>query len=550
MFDQAADAHPAVSVSLDQPLGCAPDAPQATVGDLATLVADLASRLWAIGIRPAERVAIYKQNNFDIALLACAAARIGAVPALLAPALPGDIATELIRRLDRPWLLTDTETLAGPLAAQEPVVRGSVLVDDGPAVDDGAVRNEAVRNEAVRNGAVRNGAVRNAAVRNAAVDHPLRDQSGAPAPVVRLGGYAGSPPRDPVLLHPREPALITHSSGTTGIPKLVVHCAGALWHRLIPQLAIASPVRKRLKVAFCLTFVHSRFYHALGVFLRYGNPLVIASDSAPETVGPLLVRTRPGFIETHPNAFIDWEDLVDAPGQPLSSIKYYAATFDAIHPRTVARLLSASKHRRPLMLAFYGQSETGPVAGRWFTRRGAAQADGRCVGLTLPGFIRLRVVGADGRRVRPGEAGHLEVRSRGRALTYLGEDERFASQLRDGWWRLGDMGYRSRRGLLYLIDREVDQIASMPSNLQAEDILMGRLTELREIVIVAGPEGEPVPVVCTRDDGPLDRARWARAIDGLPDMAEPVELPFHQLPRTSTAKIQRSVLSRLVAERK
>ncbi|MFD0488911.1 AMP-binding protein [Saccharopolyspora spinosporotrichia] len=300
---------------------------------------------------------------------------------------------------------------------------------------------------------------------------------------------------------------MTHSSGTTGVPKLVVHSAEALWHRLLPQKLWSWPMRGR-KAAFCVSFVHSRFYHALGVFLHYGSPMVIAVDPAPDKIGPLFARTRPQVVETHPNTYVEWEQLADAQDRPLGAVRFYTGTFDAMHPRTIQRLLSASRQRNPLFLAFYGQSETGPVAGRWYTRRSAGSADGRCVGRSLPGFTRVRITSPAGGRAATGATGHIEVRSRSRAVTYLGEDARWQSQLSGGWWRMGDMGYKDRLGFLHLLDREADRIATVDSNLEAEDVLMGRLPELREVVIVEGPGGEAVPVVCTRDERPLDMDRW------------------------------------------
>ncbi|WP_428837183.1 hypothetical protein [Streptomyces coeruleofuscus] len=43
---------------------------------------------------------------------------------------------------------------------------------------------------------------------------------------------------------------------------------------------------------------------------------------------------------------------------------------------------------------------------------------------------------------RPGAPGRIEARTRGRILTYLGMPERYDRQLTDGWWEMGDMGYR------------------------------------------------------------------------------------------------------------
>ncbi|MEU4347921.1 class I adenylate-forming enzyme family protein [Streptomyces sp. NPDC023838] len=507
IFHAAARRNPRTPITLDRPLHWAPDrGTDFTVGQLADQIDDLAARLWSAGVRAAERVALYKTDSFDIALLACAAARIGAVPALLSPALDGAVVGALLARLDRPWLLTDAETLSGKL--REVPLAGVVkktLLSAGHA--------------------------------------PADTQD-----ILLLADHAGAPRRDPVFLHPHQPSLITHSSGTTGIPKLAVHCPETGWHRLVPQKMVAWPIRERETAALCMTFVHSRFYQGLAMFLSHGNPMVIAVDPDPARIGPLFARTRPGYIETHPNTYVDWEELDKAPGAPLSSVRVFGATFDAMHPRTIQRMLGASRRSRPLFVQFYGQSEIGPMTGRWYTRRTAHQADGRCVGLPLPGFISMRVVDDAGRRVATGHTGHLEVRSRTRILTYLGEDDRFKSQLHDGWWRVGDMGYLDRWGLLHLMDREVDRIETMDSNLAVEDLLMGRLDELREIVIVAGPDGEPVPVVATRSDEPLDPARWRLATEDLPAMAPFRQFPFDDLPRTSTRKIQRPELARIVRE--
>jgi long-chain acyl-CoA synthetase len=109
------------------------------------------------------------------------------------------------------------------------------------------------------------------------------------------------------------------------------------------------------------------------------------------------------------------------------------------------------------------------------------------------------------------------------------------------------MGYLDRLGRLYLLDREVDQIESLPSNLEVEDVLMSRLHELREVVVVADGEGRPVPVIATRDELPLPADRWAEAVRDLPAMAPVVHAPYEQLPYTATRKIRRGELSRRLA---
>jgi acyl-coenzyme A synthetase/AMP-(fatty) acid ligase len=136
------------------------------------------------------------------------------------------------------------------------------------------------------------------------------------------------------------------------------------------------------------------------------------------------------------------------------------------------------------------------------------------------------------------------VRSDGRIKTYLGEPERYAQQLSDGWWRMGDVGYRSKWGCLHLLDREVDLIPGFGSTLAVEDALFARLDELAEVIIIPGAGGAAVPVVCTKDDKPLDRDAWSRAVAGLPAMAEPVQRRLTELPQTATTKIKRLELAK------
>ncbi|MFF7545929.1 class I adenylate-forming enzyme family protein [Streptomyces canus] len=499
VFRRAADRHGAVFVTLDRPLDTHPAlGVDLTYAALAEVVEDLSGRLWEAGVRPSEQVVVHKTDNVDIVLLTCAVSRIGAVPVLLSPGLAGEVVGELIERLRHPWLVTDRAKMEGPLTGVGLRVRQVLAVDDAPGAE-------------------------------------------------RLEKYAGTEPPPLVRLHPREPALITHSSGTTGLPKLAVHCANTMWNRLVPQKAMGWPTRGET-AALHMSFVHSRFYHLLGVLLHFGSPLVLITDPDPAAVGPLLTRHRPGIVETHPNTFVLWEELADAPGAPLSRVRSYGSTFDAIHPRTVRRLLGASKRRSPWLIQLYGQSETGPVAFQCFTRRSAARADGRRVGIGIPGFTRVRVTGPGGERVAAGTSGRIEARTRGRILTYLGMQDRYDRQLNDGWWEMGDMGYRSRLGTLHLIDREIDRIDSVHSNLEVEDTLMERLEELREVVIVPGADREPVPVVCVRGERPLDLGRWREATADLPAMAEPRQWRFEELPMTATWKVKRVEITRMLAE--
>jgi len=502
LFERAASRHPANVLILDHDLDLAPDlGRRATVAELAEVVAEQASRLWEAKVRPGERVVVHTSDGFDITLLACAISRIGAVPVLLSPQLDGDTVAELIRRADRPHLITDQATLEGSLPGTVFDLAEDVLLTSG-----------------------------------------RHDRA------VALKDFTGARRVAAVTVPADRPALITHTSGTTGVPKLAVHTGLTLQARYRPQrLAIEPVVRGRETIAMHVSFVHSRLFTALAISLLKGFPIVVLSDADPARAADLFARVRPGILEAHPNTFMRWESLADDPRGPLANVKLFSSTFDAIHPRTVHLLLRASRRRAPLFGQLYGQSEVGPTVVRAFTRRHSPEADGRCVGRPFPGMTDVRVVSRDGQPPSASNPGYIEVRSDGRITTYLGEPERYDRQLSDGWWRMGDVGYRSRWGCLHLLDREVDLIPGFGSTLAVEDALFGKLPEITEVIIVPGADGRAVPVVCTKDDRPLDHRAWRGAVAGLPAMAEPVHWRLADLPQTATTKIKRLELAKRLA---
>ncbi|MBT2383732.1 class I adenylate-forming enzyme family protein [Streptomyces sp. ISL-11] len=502
--ERAAAEHAGTLITLDHELALLPGVgPELTFAEFADHIDDIAARLWAAGVRATEHVAIYKSSGFDINIVSSAVSRIGAVPVQLSPGLDGASVLALLDRLGRPYLVTDLAKLDGPLADPSlPGLAKEVLLVAGS-----------------REG------------------------------TVSLAGLAGSPRQEAVVLGLDEPALITHTSGTTGLPKLLVHTPRTLHGRYRPQAKLFDIVRKHETVALHVSYVHSRMPLALAVLLPRGVPFLVVDDADPEKVAELFGRTRPAFIESAPNSFMEWEELADDPRKPFANVKYFSSTFDAIHPGTMHRLLHASERHHPVFYQIYGQSETGPLVGRGFTRQTALGADGRCQGYAFPDDTKFRLVGRDGKAPSKEHPGYIEVQAAGRVLTYFGEAERYGKQVdADGWWRGMDVGYRTEEGCLHLLDREVDVVPTIHSTLEVEDTVLGRLAELAELVLLRGPDDEPLPVVCTRNETPLDLDRWRTAVADFPPMADPVQMPLSELPRTATMKVQRIELTRRLHE--
>ena len=501
--EMAAAQNASTPLSLDHDLDALPEAGRRmTVTQLVGHVNDLAGRLSAIGVRAEDHVALYKTANFDVCLLAIAVSRLGAIPVMLSPALDAATVAALLGRLNRPNLLTDErklDTLAG-----EPIMdlTDRVIIVTG-------------------------------------------NRPGA----VSLTDFAGSPSIEAVNRPIDEAAMITHTSGTTGLPKLVVHTPRTMGVRLSPQWRLLSLMRKRETVAIHISFVHSRMFAALALVLLRQMPVVLLNDTDIESIAQSFLEHRPGFIEALPNSLMDWECLTDDPRKPFASVKYFSSTFDAIHPRTMGQLLESSERRAPMFFQIYGQSEVGPAVGRPYFRKSAHQADGRCVGFPMPGCAKVRVVSRKGRPPSAANPGYIEVGWVGLAKTYFGEQDRYDENRNGDWWRTGDVGFRTKRGCLHMLDCEVDMIAGIRSVLEVEDLVLSRLEELSELAVVSGPKSEPVPVLCTHEDKPLDPERWRVAVADFPQLADPIQISQAELPRTGTLKVRRIELSRRILER-
>src|SRR5262249_30149931 len=132
-------------------------------------VAARAAWLHGYGIAPRDPVAVYATSAADTFLSFMALTWLGAIPALMNPNIPGEVAAEYIRRLRGVALLTDA-VHRDRLAGHDPGV---------PVVD-----------------------------------------------VAELG--AGDPGAAPAHYrhHPDDPVAITHSSGTTRTPAAVLHSHG------------------------------------------------------------------------------------------------------------------------------------------------------------------------------------------------------------------------------------------------------------------------------------------------------------------------------------
>jgi acyl-coenzyme A synthetase/AMP-(fatty) acid ligase len=496
---------------LDRPFDIAPDSGvRFTVAGLAALVEQTSAALAEAGLRAGDRLAIVKDNHFDVVLLAAAAARIGALPAMTSSTIEPEILRKMMERLDPGVLVASPAVLAGADKAGVELVgpKARVLVAGaGPEALDGTVTT-------------------------------VQELLDADVP-------AANPAADD------RPMICTHTSGTTGVPKYVVHSANTLLGVLTKLETMKIPflsIRPTDTVASCISFVHGRaITWAAAQLARPPGEVVVLAESDPATVAATLRRHPPTTLEACPNIFQRWEGMARSEADVFAPVRGFINTFDAIHPRTVRTFLEVSRQRMPVWGQVWGQTEVGPVCMGLYTRgrvnrsRGSRKAVTSDVGRSIPFVTGVKVVDAQTRKEVPrGTEGMVLVRTAGRCLTYLGEDDRHREKIWDGWWNSGDIGVQSRGGMLRIIDREVDVIPGV-SGIELESVLLERLPDATEVIVLGVPGRAPVPVLSTTD-GALDPTAWRRATADLPQLDDPVLIGWEDFPRTGTWKVRRPVL--------
>ena len=507
LFDRHAEARRQTVMHLDRPFDIAPDGgTRYDAAALAETVRRAAAWLYAAGARRGDRIAIVKENHFDTLLLAAGAARIGALPAELAPLRSLALVRAMLDNL-KPRML-----VAGADLLDRAARSGTELVEPG--------------------------------VRVVVVGEP---QEQVPAGAVPLDDLRGAPEAATDMRPDDEPMIITHSSGTTGVPKLVVNSGKTILGASARMESLRAPVvSSKLSdvVGASYTYAHARALSwTAGQFSLTPEELLVISDPGVENAARALRAHPPTTLEACPNIFQRWEELADTQPDLFRQVRLFIGSFDVIHPRSVRKFLAASQTRKPVWLQAWGQSEMGPVCTAFFTRRSVAEKnEPRAVtndlGWTVPFLSKVKVVDPDTGRVQPrGKPGLLMVSTKARCLSYLGDEERHAAKLDGEWWNSGDMGSRGRFGRLRLIDREVDTIPGA-SSIELESILLDRLDRAADVTVLGVPGRPPLPVLCMWDHK-LDPDEWKRAVEGLPELSEPVLIPWEDVPRTATWKVRR-----------
>ena len=353
------------------------------------------------------------------------------------------------------------------------------------------------------------------------------------------GGPARPPERPVERLRGPEPAILLHTSGTTGRPKLVP---------LTHQQLIAAVVFMNLEVPeavpgarhlSALPLFHVAGLANLSYALFTGGHLHVLSGFDPAGFVDELARRQIQLTQLVPTLIqaVTEEVSARADAPDLSHLVEIVYGASPIRPDVLARAVSVLRCR---FRQNYASSETGPLPISSLSPDDHDPARGRLGTAGRPSL---------GWEVRLGEHGEIQVRGAAPLPGYWNDPQATGEAMTaDGFYRTGDVGTIDPDGYLTIIDRLKDMIITGGENVYPAEVeaVLAAHPQVADAAVIGIPDdrwGETVHAVVVARPG-LDTGElgaWARG--RLAGFKCPTGVTVvSQLPRNATGKVLRSAL--------
>ena len=343
----------------------------------------------------------------------------------------------------------------------------------------------------------------------AGLDYPVPVLMTA-AEVTGNPGVGILPPRPADRLRGAEPAVLVHTSGTTGR------------HKVVPQThqqLIAAAVYMKLEVAEALPGARHLgvmpLYHVAGLanlsyVLVTGGHLHLVTGFDVVRLADELAARRIQFTQLTPKLIqvLTAEVSSRALRPDLHGLVEIAYFLSPLRPDVLAQAVSVLRCR---FRQTYLSTETGPLAVSSLSPRDHDPA---------LGLLRTAGRPALGWEVRLGERGEIEVRGAPPLPRYWADPEATMAALTpDGFYRTGDVGSIDARGYLTIIDRLSDVIITGGETVfpgEVESVLASHAA-VADVAVIGIPDfrwGETVHAVVVPRTGPYTDDQFTAELIG------------------------------------
>lgn len=472
-----------------------------TFAELSGRSARVGNALLAAGVRPGDRVGLLLMNGPEFVESFFAVARIGAVVVPLNWRLVADELT---------FILADSGTRT--------LLYGEEFADTVAEIQGRGEETTVERWIEVGEGAPRPFAIPYV---------PWRDAAESRLPPL---GAA-----DEDLLY------IMYTSGTTGLPKGVVHTHdSALWGVL--TIAATADLRPGDRYLMALPLFHVGALTPATLCVYLGVTSVILRNFDPVRAWQLIEEEQLTTGLLVPAMLNFMSQVPDLDRFDRSSLRWCMSGAAPVPVELIRRYDDLGIE----ILQVYGLTETCGPACLIDSENALAR-----IGSTGRAFLHtdVRIVDGDGRDCPPGTAGEVLVRGRHLMREYWNRPDATSESLVDGWLHTGDVAEMDADGFVYIRDRIKDMIISGGENIypaEIESVLQAhpRVLEAAVIGISSDRWGESPLALVRRKDEDLDEATLLHhCAEHLARYKLPRVVRFvDEIPRNPSGKILKRVL--------
>ena len=352
---------------------------------------------------------------------------------------------------------------------------------------------------------------------------------------------SGSADEPPIGAHGDDLLYIMYTSGTTGLPKGVVHSHNtSIWAIVtvsattyfhdgdrflgaLPMFHVGALLPLTLNVYRGATSVVMRSFEPKLAWELIENEKLTSGLAVPAMLNFML--QVPGF-EQYDTSSLRWI-LSGAAPVPVALMERYAELGVEIHQ-------------------IYGLTETCGPACVIDAENALAK-----IGSTGKAFFHtdVRLAKPDGSTCAPGEAGEILVRAPHVMLEYWNRPDATAEAIVDGWLHTGDIAVTDEDGFIFIQDRIKDMIISGGENVYPAEIEGVLVThpEIIEAAVIGQPSekwGEsPFAIVVRKGDSLSSEDVLGFCNQKLARFKQPTRVEFiEQIPRNPSGKILKRIL--------